>query len=240
MGKVLHASFSGWFPFCLYTGATGVGAGTMRPVGLDLESCMKLFWRVKKWRATFSAGGITLQNDFLNLSGQAGSRGAPDGYLPPSSESDIVCRRFSKASPPATFVGFEEILESSLKSLELGFFLGGATANDPLEPNTGTFNNIKNMVFHDTQNNLFYPIISIGATVSDQATFTSTIKSYPSGTPTTIQFIENEELWFEIPAWLSGSALGVPFSQKKIEPIEYWSYGETYDTTTGEPIGLTP
>jgi hypothetical protein len=52
MGKVLHASYSGYFPFCIidrdFVPTNSVG-GSFYPVGLTLDQVVALFWRVKKW-----------------------------------------------------------------------------------------------------------------------------------------------------------------------------------------------
>jgi hypothetical protein len=45
MGKVLHASRSGYFPFCIKERTTeNVGAGTRYPIGLSLEDAMRAYW----------------------------------------------------------------------------------------------------------------------------------------------------------------------------------------------------
>jgi len=65
MGRVLHASYSGYFPFCLSEGdPNSVGAGTAYPLGMSLENAMTLYWRIKSYRLTgmvnLSASAITI------------------------------------------------------------------------------------------------------------------------------------------------------------------------------------
>lgn len=53
MGKVLHASYSGYFPFpfCLSENNTfPTGRETFYPIGLSFEQAVSLYWRVSKWQ----------------------------------------------------------------------------------------------------------------------------------------------------------------------------------------------
>ena len=55
MPKVLHASYSGYFPNCIETAPENKNqliAGT-------LEETMELYWRVKTWRLDFVSGSVT-------------------------------------------------------------------------------------------------------------------------------------------------------------------------------------
>ena len=47
----LHASYSGYFPFCITEGGE-VGNNTSNPVGMSLEDAMALYWKPKKIRIT--------------------------------------------------------------------------------------------------------------------------------------------------------------------------------------------
>jgi hypothetical protein len=51
MGKVLHASFSGYFPTCI---TDGTPTPPEEYLSLTLEEAMALFWRVKTWEARAS------------------------------------------------------------------------------------------------------------------------------------------------------------------------------------------
>jgi len=56
MGKVLHASKSGYFPFCLTNGTPpSTGRGTDYPISLPLEQYMSWWWQVKTWTLTGSS-----------------------------------------------------------------------------------------------------------------------------------------------------------------------------------------
>jgi hypothetical protein len=51
MGKVLHASFSGYFPTCIIEGTPTPAQDYL---SLTLEQAMALFWRVRTWEARAS------------------------------------------------------------------------------------------------------------------------------------------------------------------------------------------
>ena len=59
MGKVLHASGSGYFPFCLTKGTPPeTGLGTYYPISLSLTKYMSWWWKVKTWNLTGSSACI--------------------------------------------------------------------------------------------------------------------------------------------------------------------------------------
>ena len=64
MGKVLHASASGHFPFCLSTDPsliwTPTNPNSQLQLGpLDLKTAMAVFWKVKSWDV-FSEQDLTI------------------------------------------------------------------------------------------------------------------------------------------------------------------------------------
>jgi hypothetical protein len=53
MAQVLHASKSGYFPFCIDEGTPSeTGKGTLYPISLPLEQYMSWWWKVKTWTLT--------------------------------------------------------------------------------------------------------------------------------------------------------------------------------------------
>lgn len=59
MGKVLHASGSGYFPFCLTKGVPPeTGKGTLYPISLSLTKYMSWWWKVKTWKLTGNSACI--------------------------------------------------------------------------------------------------------------------------------------------------------------------------------------
>jgi hypothetical protein len=51
MGKVIHASYSGYFPTCIISGTP---TPSQEYLSLTLEQAMALFWRVRTWEAKAS------------------------------------------------------------------------------------------------------------------------------------------------------------------------------------------
>ena len=62
MGKVLHASASGHFPFCILEIDFATGSGTDRPLGMNIETAMKFFWVFRSF--SVSRAGLTAYANF--------------------------------------------------------------------------------------------------------------------------------------------------------------------------------
>ena len=89
MGKVLHASYSGYFPFCIgrdgnFGPDEGETEGGVYPVGMSLEDAMKIYWRVRTWEISYEGrtADITPKYNFSDV-----------GYAQISEEKEIVCSR---------------------------------------------------------------------------------------------------------------------------------------------------
>lgn len=54
MGKILHASYSGYFPFCIVEDSN-VGPETYYPVGLTIQKAMDLWWNIRSWQIAGTA-----------------------------------------------------------------------------------------------------------------------------------------------------------------------------------------
>jgi hypothetical protein len=79
MGKVLHASYSGYFPFC-------IPEGTPENCPWTLGKAMQTYWRIRTW--TFSASGIVTNDE------------DPSDTFPFSSVyTDITSRDFETGEP---------------------------------------------------------------------------------------------------------------------------------------------
>jgi len=78
MGKVLHASYSGYFPYCL-ANYTDPIFNIFTPINLTLA--MKLYWRLKKFRfyGTYTDNDGVLREYSINVESNAGS------------EEELVC-----------------------------------------------------------------------------------------------------------------------------------------------------
>jgi len=198
MGKILHASDSGYFIDCIQESTNS------RDGVWSLEKAMQTYWRVRTW--TFSASGIATNNDdpsdFFPISSTITDITSHDEQtgLPQTLEEGLVCGNYFEffgASRYEAFIGFYgtktngglynsglvgEVLDYRTDPLEFAFGVGGSSAL----------------------------IISIlGANIPISMIFQN----------------DDEETSYRI---TSGSAT--------LTPTLWWSYGGTYDTSTGAPL----
>ena len=94
----LHASKSGYFPFCLEEAIEGqYGPGTDRPFEMSLEDAMAFYWKYRSVKVTGSISGnftATIGPDFRTwLWTASGSGSLVDGGQ--IKMSDLVCNNFS-------------------------------------------------------------------------------------------------------------------------------------------------
>lgn len=203
MGKVLHASYSGYFPFCIGTAdSSKIGQYKPYPISMSLEDIMKAFWRVKTWRVK----GILLNNIAV-----------PTYYknavpIQITEEKDLVC------ADAFNFVIFKEDEEGYPDRCE--FWLERFSEN---------YTVIK-------QNDSYYPRLLFGflyykpgfdnEIVSSELDWNTQPSIEAAGT---IKFLN-----YDIPGFkVFGNN---SYANGSITPEEYWSYGGTYDTATGNPL----
>jgi hypothetical protein len=91
----LHASGSGYFPFCIYEGAGDIGDGTYYPVGMTLEDAMTLYWKAKSFRIVETWNTIQSGTD-TTVTGSTNTILTPDGGL--DTMSQMACRPLIEAS----------------------------------------------------------------------------------------------------------------------------------------------
>ena len=85
MGQVLHASYSGWFPFCVTeSDGSNVGEGTQYPISMSLVSAMHLYWKSRAWQVNITQDTTTADFSFQR-------RGQSDPQPNPTKEEDLVC-----------------------------------------------------------------------------------------------------------------------------------------------------
>lgn len=109
MGKVLHASYSGWFPNCVNVPLFGQPPNFYYPFSITLSQALEIYWRVKKWDISINSGYYdsngsldgdysvyyanayigTFQKDY-KFDGTQYQILDPSG-LPPSTEEDLIC-----------------------------------------------------------------------------------------------------------------------------------------------------
>jgi len=201
MGKVLHASFSGYFPTCI---SDGIPSPSQDYLSLTLEEAMAMFWKVRTWEARASGSFYS-----ANISSQIQYNSNSFSSMTPSvvidSEEILVCKgeetfNFSRtASVTITPDGGDPTTYNN-DSIGFGFsFSSIARSGSTYYPS-------------------FY-IVSVNAITLSVPSFGSKIGTYK------ITFSGSEingDLFG--PDGSSGSAL------IEINAKEYWSYGGTYDT----------
>jgi len=203
MGKVLHASYSGYFPTCIID-------GTPTPpeeyLSLTLEEAMALFWRVRTWEARAS-GLIADAATSANIEYTSNSYSEMTPSIVIEEEKNLVC-----------------------KGSETFFFSRDATAT--ITPNGGTPYNIDGTInfqyiFSSIKKagSTYYPSFTISSINSLTSFYTSKIGTYK------ITYLGED---------IVGDLFGTDGSSGnaiiEVRAKEYWSYGGTYDTITGQPL----
>lgn len=204
MGRVLHASYSGYFPFCIGTAdQSKIGKYKPYPIPMSIDDSMKAFWRVKTWRVK----GLLLDSiatpQYIDRDGN---------FIEITKEEELVC---------AIGFGFATFVEDTDGYPDRAeFFLWKVNE---------AFTVIK-------EDKSFYPRILFGFEYSTPDEITEIVSSeldwntLPSTEDAgTIKFMNYEIPGFKIAG--NGSYVG-----GSITPEEYWPYGETYNTSTGEPL----
>jgi hypothetical protein len=217
MGKVLHASYSGYFPACIEQSEPPAREYT---ISGSLEDVMSFYWRVKKFNVTFSGSGVGPSPFFTEVE----MRGAFDlettyykeSLLSQASESDLVCnlRRAFRGS------GGELLLN--------GQFFSELSSQIDHSPKYYKNSNIKTRC-----------IIFGGIGVS------YFIRNLPPGKEdiSGIDYVQvgSYDINFfggSISGILTAGSFAIASGSLKMvfNATEYWSYGGTYNTTTGEPL----
>ena len=207
MGKVLHASGSGYFPSCIQQG-----------IGLwSLEKAMDVFWRIRSWELNTS---ITYSVPI---------DGVPTQFtVSPQSPYQFTYRYnsdpFSFGGPPLT--SEEELVCGSEVSLIVG--MEQYTINEPygylelISPQ-------KSGSLYSPGFNLFFEFEADVLGI-ETFLFTNGANGQPGGqksfsiyesTPISVFFQEFQEDFTFVDATFS------------LEPTEWWSYGGMYNTSTG-------
>jgi len=202
MGKVLHASGSGYFPGCIV-------AGDPEDCPWTLEKAMQTYWRVRTW--TFTASGIATNtydsSDSFPFSSTITGITSHDSQtdVPQTLEEGLVCGNYFQNLNPNpnddfySFIGFGQP-ETGGGLYSSGF--QGEAADNRIYP-------------------LEFVFPAIDSTIFD-------ISILDTDIPINMNYVnddEPEEFIYDI---TSGSAT--------LTPTEWWSYGGTYDISTGEPL----
>ena len=215
MGKVLSAQGSGYFPVCIPEGETYPYQPT---IPLTLEQAMALFWRVKVWEAKIS-GQWAIPSDgafvyYTYFDGDSYEDMAISGNTPEiNSEEQYICNGAEIfLYERGVYLGVE-YPDGNSYSYELGLYLQYCFSDN--------FNTRRN-------GKTYYPFIVLGTgnSFSDGASNTAVIGSF------NFKLLNDTftgPIYTIVPT-ATGSV------QIDIRAKEYWPYGGTYDTTTGNPL----
>lgn len=203
MGKVLHASYSGYFPTCIISGTP---TPSQEYLSLTLEQAMALFWRVRTWEA--KASGSFRDNVLeANIEYTSGSFADMTPSIEITEEKNLVC-----------------------KGSETFYFERNATAT--ITPDIGGPYNVDGTInfqyiFSSIKNNAstYYPSFLISSINSTTSFYTAKIGTYYIKY---LNYTFTGDLFGQADS--SGSAL------IEVNAKEYWSYGGTYNTSTGQPL----
>jgi hypothetical protein len=204
MGKVLHASGSGYFPSCILQDEPPENlklAGT-------LEQIMALYWRVKSFKYTLTGKYTIPDSNDITISGGSGIF---QQNINPQNEENLVCSGPSLFTGVATLTASTTITPKFYVNLFQDFFKS-------TESIYKTFFLIESdNVFGGTEF-----ICSIDRNIPEvyKPCGTYSVKIFS-------QTIKSGTLFQGINPLVIGDVSLI------IEPNEYWSYGGTYDTTTG-------
>jgi hypothetical protein len=204
MGKVLHASGSGYFINCIEESGDSANAIW------TLENAMKLYWRVRSW--SFSASGILEEEgDLFSFSLNFNNIESyfyyepDDEFIPTPREEQLVCGGES-------YPFFSEINNLTSPSLievgRRGVFKVGDLYNPSFE---GEF---ANRFPYNLDFRMAASIPSLYPTISTVSLFGGVL---PIG----------------VRSRVGGEVISLTAT---LTPTEWWSYGGTYNTSTGEPL----
>lgn len=214
MGKVLHASYSGYYPYCL---AQDIPYFYFSHGEEDekLKNNMALYWRIKKWflslNITYTFLSISRRINISlidNISSESKKFGSGDAI---QKEEQMVCStgilHTWRAIRTETNLSTSAVTQFET-TINLGVGYNASTARIAFSLDTQDF-----LV---TSSPAFFRVTTMGLA--------------------TIKFLEEEA---QLPAYIA-SAFNVTspsgFGDIELRALEYWEYGETYDPNTGQPI----
>ena len=205
MGKVLHASASGYFPFCIVSGSKL--NPSEYPFQTNLQNAMALFWKVKTWRVQGYITDTIVQPFYVKND---------TSIFTPSDETQLVC------AVGITINTFEEV-SGEFEATSIGFFNYDVSGNG-----VGFDGNsyVPKFVFQGTYTTATFSRQGRSDTNPGSDSGNLTISGFA-----TIPLYRQPDLSPEDPQ--------APFYENgswTITPEEYWSYGGTYDTSTGLPL----
>jgi len=229
MSKVLHASYSGYFPFCTQQGTP---SSSKEYLSLTLLEAMTLFWRVKIWEVKVTGQlnftyqeapegrlqSITYPNDsFFECEARGTNIATEEDFVCVQDADNFVFASIGRLASVFSFYDDPDTIPNSF----IQFFQFRFTTLDELIITDGS-----NFYVN------FESSIPAAASVvtKDEERFPENTKIVGSYSISFGGFTKNGNLYG--PADGDESVSGDLLLE--IRAKEYWSYGGTYDTTTGE------
>jgi len=203
MGKVYHASYSGYFPFCIQdalSAGISTGDGTARPLGMSLENAMKLYWRIKK---------IKLETPRSGVVGYAESTKAE--------EEELVCE-------PNPISGFAEDSSDNVGGPNTHLRSAAISVNG-----SGPIYKTDDLYFPEFSIEFIDDAYDSEGNISISGVF-STIDPGTYNSTSIFNFLGLGNVTLYLRDSVGSPQIG------NISIEEYWSYGGTYNTTTGLPL----
>jgi hypothetical protein len=262
MGKVLHASGSGWFPNCVNTSSSFPfpPPSSAHPFSVSLAQGLEIYWRVKRWDISISAGYYnsdgSLGNDYsvyyanayigtfqkdYTFDGAQHEFPNPSG-LPPSTEEELVCNpRYISTGEKSSALNWGPYDQSPFgyDNEDTRFLIVVSAFN---QSGAGiTIEHVSSGFY--ISDDVFYPRFSswygrwLGG-FYDYFSYNIGGQGYSSYgiAGNLIYSLSNETIsrpiYYRSLAGAGSSAyLNITYSAK-----EWWSYGGTYNTSTGLPL----
>jgi len=216
MGKVLHASYSGYFPTCI------LKSGTPEfPVSGSLEEIMSFYWRVRKFNVTFSGDGVLQSTQTIEMTGTF----------------DLIRTYYVRDEEPAEIFSEEELVcnlpsltrgEGGSLLLNGGYYAPLICAVDHFP--TPQYYQLNNNARIQTNIHIFGGSQTGGFILSNGYENNPDYEAFGLYNINVGVGILTGSLYGPKSAWESGSF------NMAINATEYWSYGGTYDTSTGQPL----
>jgi hypothetical protein len=234
MGTVLHASGSGYFPECVRVGVGKCGGGAF-----SLDHFMKIYWRAKQFKFSIS-GELFITADLPPGNEYEG--------LHPFNYSNILFPKFNYVED---FEGVNPIVNEEQMVCGIIYYadesvLPGGDSTAELAGVVATSNDLNNpaTLFN------FDPGQYFGLDLDEYSTSTDLYLAFGSlgdnTFPFTLPFLESSinfggvEIEGRVHVGFTQDFLGIDTSQSfftaSFEVDEYFSFGGTINTSTGEPL----
>ena len=213
MGKVLHASKSGWFPICIQNELPPIASMELDYSGRanSLEIMMAIYWRVMEWKIEYRSQ--TQVPSTITATGIYG--------FDAQKEEDLVCSPpFVEKSFTSNYLGFEEHFFSLLSIFSNLYY--GVTSLD----NNQTFRYAYGAAYYGADDRTGGGAIYSGFLANE-------IGPYAIEQSIFVTIGNLGDIPFRI---TKTPDLDDNYASFSISVNKYWSYGGTYDTTTGLPL----